>query len=291
MNKRQIALFLAMHVFRINVVLSIIVLAMLFYARMASADVKEIRVMVIDTGVDLDHPLLKDKVIPVGGDVKDHHGHGTHVTGLLIYGSLNAYENNPEGLSKLKGMCPEVKIYVCKYWDPQPGESTLGREVECLKKALELNVDYITFSSGGAEFYQDEYDILQKLELKGTLIFAAAGNDKQCLADPTYSYFPADLSKNGEVSAKKNGKVTKTKYSGLSNIIVIGNLSIDENGNANQAETTNYGLAGMGWAVGTSRLSTLPGGKYGKMTGTSQAVPLYLHKILKKRCELGGSKW
>lgn len=95
---------------------------------------KGIVVGVIDTGVDSDHPDLKDKVIlrkdfTPDNDNRDYHGHGTHVSGTIAGGRESG---------KAIGVAPDAKIIMAKVFNAQGGATLEG-----LLKAMEwmLNPD------------------------------------------------------------------------------------------------------------------------------------------------------
>ncbi len=99
---------------------------------------QEIRVMVVDTGVSREvkeiKPFLSDKNDIL--DLVDDHGHGTHVTGLILYGA------------KLDDkVCDRVKVYSCRGLHPKGYISS----VECFRRADELDIHILNFSGGGKE--------------------------------------------------------------------------------------------------------------------------------------------
>jgi major intracellular serine protease len=77
---------------------------------------KDCVVCILDTGIDMTHPDLADRII--GGrnftnegnrsDFTDQNGHGTHVAGTIA-----AIEND----SGVVGVAPETKLLICKVLD------------------------------------------------------------------------------------------------------------------------------------------------------------------------------
>lgn len=205
-----------------------------------------IKVMIVDTGIDLSHKEIKQYVKEEDWDLPDYfdsHGHGTHVAGLV-----------------LKDLCPEVQMISCKYTTGRMVTYT-SNSVICFKKALKENVDLINYSSGGSFANEDEFLTLLDLDLKHITFVTASGNNGEDLSNPFNNFYPA-------------------KYK-LSNIIVVGNLNEDGTRNS----TSNYGLKGMFWEVGTNVLSTLPNSEFGYMTGSSMATAVKSNKILKGMCD------
>lgn len=157
----------------------------------------------------------------------------------------------------LKDVCPEVELTSCKYYElEQDGKSNIDKTVTCFKKALIKHFDFINYSSGGQEFSQIEHDTLQKI--KNTLIVVAAGNDGHDLS--MWHYYPASYELPNEIS--------------------VGNL----NGN-DKNKSSNFNLKGMVWEQGTNILSTYQGGRYGIMTGTSQATAIHTNRLIRSMCE------
>lgn len=237
---------------------------------------REIVVAVIDTGIDQNHPLLRDHLWKNPGesgldergksrenngvdddgngfvddvygwnfaagskDVSDHHGHGTHIAGIIL--GLSESERSPRALDN-------VKIMPLKYYDPQtPGLSNLRSSLRALRYAVDHNVDIINYSGGGLDPSLEEEKILREAEAKGILVVAAAGNEKSNCDDRPF--YPA--------SYKLKNLISVTAIDGDNLILPSSNFgqhSID--------------IAAPGYRI----VSTKPGGGFGPMTGTSQAT-------------------
>ncbi len=105
-----------------------------------------IKIAVIDTGVDYQHPDLKDNV-KGGFDVVDQDDdpmetleglktiHGTHVAGIIAANG------------KIKGVAPEAEIYAYRALGPG-GKGTTEQVIEAIEKAVEDGVDIINLSLG-----------------------------------------------------------------------------------------------------------------------------------------------
>lgn len=223
----------------------ITILAAIFVARLS--DARTLKILEVDTGVDLSHKELKMHVNKNEWEKLDYidiNSHGTHVAGII-----------------LKGTCSEIQLISCKYYIPLNPSDSLENSINCFKRALKENIDIINYSSYGTEPSKDEFDILKQLSDKGVLFITAAGNENKDLSDPRNTAYPA-------------------KYD-LSNIIVVGNLNDD----GIKAQTSNYGLKEMKWEKGMYVLSALPEGKSGYMSGTSQAAAKFTNRLLLKWCK------
>jgi thermitase len=215
-------------------------------------------VAVVDTGVDASHKDLKanmwkdptrkgenvfgwnfvtDKPNPY-----DDHGHGTHVAGII-----GAIADPDTGAS---GVAHKVSIMAVKYYsDANPGSVNLRNTIRALNYAVDHGARIINYSGGGPEFSEDEYRAIKKAEAKGILVVSAAGNEHQNTDLTENYYYPAAYR--------------------LSNIISVASTDI----NNNLLPSSNWGKTHVDVAApGENIYSTLPDGRYGYMTGTSQAT-------------------
>jgi len=213
---------------------------------------KDVIVAVVDTGIDANHPFLKSNLVKIknvathkmnyGMDFSkgaknkyspyDSHGHGTHVSGII------------------KSILPDVRLLELKYYNPQAsGQDNLDSTIAALKYAVEQNVDIINYSGGGAEPAIEELRILKQAERKGILVVAAAGNEQSNIDLKKNAYYPASY--------------------GLSNIISV----TAYNQNMRMLNSSNYGKKSVDiFAPGYRIKSSLPNGRSGYLTGTSQAT-------------------
>ena len=218
---------------------------------------KNIIVAVIDTGIDPNHKSLSTNIWHDTAEKKpeifgwnfvsdqpnpnDEHGHGTHVAGII-----GAITDSTSGVS---GVAHRVSIMPVKYYsDANPGAVNLKNTIKAINYAVEHGARIINYSGGGPEFSEDEYLAIKRAESKGILFVAAAGNEHQNTDQTENYYYP---------SAYR-----------LSNIISVAATDIHNN----LLASSNWGKNVDVGAPGENIFSTLPGGKYGYMTGTSQAT-------------------
>jgi len=212
---------------------------------------RDVVVAVIDTGIDPQHPFLRSNVYTPKGTTTtanygidfsknntnsnkpyDTHGHGTHVSGII------------------KSVFPKVKILTLKYYNPKAsGQDNLNSTIEALKYAVDMNVDIINYSGGGPEPALEELRILKLAEKKGILVVAAAGNEESNIDNKKNAYYPASY--------------------GLTNIITV--TAHDQN--LNLLSSSNFGKTSVDVSAPGYRIkSSLPNGRSGTLTGTSQAT-------------------
>lgn len=146
-------------------------------ARTAWETVREqtdLTIAIIDTGVDLDHPDLKDNLVPGANLVKpneppdDDNGHGTSVAGVI-----GAVGNNGIGVS---GIVWNAKIMPIKALDNR-GDGTEQELGEAILYAVRSGARIVVLSVGLHRYSPYMLDIVEYAESKGVLLVAAAGND------------------------------------------------------------------------------------------------------------------
>jgi subtilisin family serine protease len=238
---------------------------------------RDIVVAVIDTGADIHHPdLMKNLWVNKGeigtdknghdkatngidddgngfvddihgwsfvansNDVKDDHGHGTHISGII-----GAEGGNGIGIS---GVSPKVSLMILKYYDAKGSEANnLLNTVKAIDYAVKMGANIINYSGGGVAPSSEERAAIVRAGEKGILFVAAAGNERS--NSDVRKYYPADY--------------------GLPNILSV--TAIDRFNSV--LPSSNFGEQTVDIAApGNDIISTLPDGQYGYMTGTSQAT-------------------
>lgn len=132
------------------------------------------RVLVLDTGIDFNHPSLKANYEQgkdftgdsTGADVTDHVGHGTHVSGTIA-GVMDA-----QGFT---GVAPKAKILMGRVCSEQ-GCSNIAI-ASGINWGISQKVDVISMSLGGAMSTPAERDAVAKADRAGLTVVAASGND------------------------------------------------------------------------------------------------------------------
>jgi len=199
-----------------------------------------VKVGVLDTGCDLDHPDLKSNLLPGFNFVNplsdpwDDNNHGTHVAGII------AAENNSIGMV---GVAPAAKIVPIKVLD-RHGNGSLDDVARGIIWAVDVgHVDLICMSLGSPNPVQEVREAIKYAQSKGVVCFVAAGN-----AGLTRSiFYPANYPET----------------------IAIG--SIDENLGRSSFSNTGDNLDFM--APGNRIFSTVPDNWYAVLSGTSMAAP------------------
>jgi serine protease len=225
-------------------------------------------VAVIDTGVDYNHPDLAGNMwtnvgeqngtagvdddgngyvddihgydfVNNDGNPIDDHGHGTHVAG-----TIGAVGNNTVGVT---GVIWNVQIMALKFLNSN-GSGSLSAAISAVNYAVANGASISNNSWGGGPFIQSLYDAIQAAGVQDHLFVAAAGN----------SGINTDLSPAYPASYN------------LPNIISVAATNHADG----LASFSNFGLVTVDLgAPGVGIRSTLPGGGYGNLSGTSMASP------------------
>jgi len=213
----------------------------------------------IDTGIDYTHPDLVNNLWhnpnPTNGDTIgydfankdplpfDDQSHGSHTAG-----TIGATGGNGIGVS---GVSPHVSIMGLKFITAA-GSGTTSDAVAAIDYAISHGARVMSNSWGGASEGGDEdralVDAVARAEAANILFVAAAGNDGT--DNDTTPMYPAAIRKANVLTvASSTNRDTKSFFSNFGK------------------ETVHVA------APGSNVYSTLPGRKYGMMSGTSMACP------------------
>lgn len=150
--------------------------------RFANIDGSGYTAVIIDTGIDLDHPFFGDRIVysydfaDGDADASDRKGHGSNVSSIVASGD-----------STYPGVAPGANIIHLKvFGDAQDGASSLDIE-QALQwvsnNANDYNIVSVNLSLGSGNFdqavsgereYSDEF---AQLAEQGIIVVAASGND------------------------------------------------------------------------------------------------------------------
>jgi len=153
-----------------------------------------IKVAIVDTGIDVKHPDLKDNLkggvstIGYTTSYNDDNGHGTHVAGIV------AALNNDIGVV---GVAPEANLYAVKVLDRR-GSGYLSDVIEGLDWAVANGMQVVNMSLGTSAYNKSFEDAVKKVNAAGITQVAAAGNSGP--GDNTVTY-PAKFTEVIAVSA------------------------------------------------------------------------------------------
>ncbi len=134
-----------------------------------------IKVGIVDTGIDPNHPDLAGRVVAktsfVGGDGTDDNGHGTHVAGIVA-------GNGQASGGKYCGVAPEASLYAAKVLRAD-GSGMMSGVMAGVEWAVQQGVQVINLSLGGPGPC-DGTDALSEMcdtaVASGVVVCVAAGN-------------------------------------------------------------------------------------------------------------------
>ncbi|HHB89988.1 MAG TPA: hypothetical protein ENK60_01615 [Anaerolineae bacterium] len=135
-----------------------------------------VRVAVLDTGCDMAHPDVKDRVrkskdFSGKGSAQDGNGHGTHVASIIA-GSGAASQG------KYRGVAPQAELYIAKVLDDQ-GRGRMSDVMAGLDWAVEEGAQVVNLSLG-SDMNCDGTDALSEAcdaaAGRGVVVVVAAGN-------------------------------------------------------------------------------------------------------------------
>ena len=197
-----------------------------------------VKIAVVDTGIESNHPDLKGRVIggysAVGSSYEDENGHGTHVAGIVA--AIGA----PGGVY---GVAPKAELFAVRVLDARGGGS-LSDLIDGLDWTKGCGADIVNLSLGSPYDHPLLERAINALRQSGALIVAAAGNTGPELGTVG---FPA-------------------RYKG-----VMGVAASDRADKI--AEFSSRGQGVDITAPGVGIRSTWIGGAYRTLSGTSMAAP------------------
>ncbi|MBI5883710.1 MAG: S8 family peptidase [Elusimicrobia bacterium] len=200
---------------------------------------KGVKVAIVDTGVDFDHPDLKaavaggwsavDKENP--GNYKDDNGHGTHVAG-----TIGARDN---GVGVV-GVAPDAALYAVKVLDGN-GSGNFSDVIAGMEWTVTNKMAVVNMSLGASRGNEALQAAVEAMAKAGVILIAAAGNSGGAVS------FPAAYPQTIAIAASDSQDKVAYFSSRGPEVDFI--------------------------APGVSVQSTFLGGGYKSMSGTSMAAP------------------
>jgi subtilisin family serine protease len=208
------------------------------------------QVAVLDTGIDYNHPELKDNYVVGGFDYVnddnnpfDDNGHGTHVAGIITAKGVKA---------SAKGVAPDAGIIAYKILDAS-GSGYLSDIILAIDAASLTGADAISMSLGTQQTWKksncdsaapDFTAAVNRAVSKGKVVVAAAGNSQSGVSLPGC----------------------------ISSVIVVG--AVNNRDSLASFSGRGFAMADHGVvAPGVSIYSSVPGNRYAYYSGTSMATP------------------
>ncbi|MFN8845243.1 MAG: S8 family peptidase, partial [Bdellovibrionales bacterium] len=215
---------------------------------------RNITVAVIDTGVDDEHQALAPNMM-AGFDFADNDddanditsrsnpGHGTHCAGVI-----GATGRIPGGIV---GLSPDVRMMPIRFLN-EKGSGDLNNGIKAIDFAIEKGAQIIS-ASWGAQVPESTakplMEAVKRAADAGVLFVVAAGNSNK--NNDKVGFYPANAPYDNVINvAASNKRDGKPSFSNFGR----GRVHVS--------------------SPGEGIMSTLPGDKYGNLSGTSMATPL-----------------
>jgi thermitase len=205
-----------------------------------------VKIGIVDTGIDQTHPELSGKTVNcadstggflIEGTCLDDNMHGTHVAGTIA-----AKANNGTGVA---GVAFNSTLAICRALKTAAGTGLTSDVANCINWTHTRGAKVISMSLGGGASTTLQSAVANAWKggaANGSVLVAAAGND----GNSTVNY-PAGYPEVVSVAATDSGDA-KASFSNTNSDVEVA-------------------------APGVNVLSTIPGGQYAELSGTSMATP------------------
>jgi len=233
-----------------------------------------VTVAVIDSGVDLNHPLfsqsqgvwenVKEKngrtgvdddkngyvddingwnFVTDSGAVVDDNSHGTHVAGIVLSAGQNILTDNYER--------SKIKIMPLRFLNAN-GSGATSDAIQAIYYAVDNGAAVINNSWGGSNYSNALREAYEYANSKGVLIVSAAGN--YASNNDEFDMYPAN-------------------YQTSNNISVMATYNDDAKAGFSNFGAKKVSIAAPGVSITSSVPGSCAGGCYKRMSGTSMAAP------------------
>lgn len=227
---------------------------------------------IIDSGIDGGHPDLTNvsgglncvtdetRADPTAQanwrPAKVEGEHGTHVAGIVAARG---------GTTGFRGVAPGATLRAYRVFPDAGGDASNYDIAKAIDRAVADNCQILNLSLGGGPADDLTHTAIRRALAAGVVVICAAGND-----DRSPVSYPANFPESTAVSAMGRRGSFPKESTGAGDIA-------KPSGNPNQADFiasfSNFGPQIDCTGPGVEIVSTLPGGAYGPMSGTSMASP------------------
>ena len=207
-----------------------------------------VKVAIIDTGCDISHPDLKDRIIDVRNFTDDDKGAINNVTDYVTHGTATASVIASSG--KIIGVAPKCNLLILKALTRTGGK--ISWVTEAIKYATQQNVDIINMSLGCTQSNPEMYEAIKRAIDKDICVVCACGNNSDNNVNTDELNYPA----------------------GYNECISVGSISYSRKYSRFSSSNKEVDLATFGEGLnGRGILTCCPDGLYKEQKGTSFSAP------------------
>ena len=207
-----------------------------------------VTIAVIDTGCDISHPDLKDRIIDVRNFTDDDKGAINNVTDYATHGTATASIIASSG--KIIGVAPKCNLLILKALTRTGGK--MSWVIEAIKYATQQNVDIINMSLGCPQPNAEIYEAIKRAIAKDICVVCACGNNSDNNVNTDELNYPA----------------------GYNECISVGSISYSRKYSRFSSSNKEVDLATFGEGLnGRGILTCCPDGLYKEQKGTSFSAP------------------
>ena len=207
-----------------------------------------VTIAVIDTGCDISHPDLKDRIIDVRNFTDDDKGAINNVTDYVTHGTATASVIASSG--KIIGVAPKCNLLILKALTRTGGK--MSWVIEAIKYATQQNVDIINMSLGCPQPNAEMYEAIKRAIAKDICVVCACGNNSDNNVNTDELNYPA----------------------GYNECISVGSISYSRKYSRFSSSNKEVDLATFGEGLnGRGILTCCPDGLYKEQKGTSFSAP------------------
>ncbi len=233
-----------------------------------------VKVGIIDSGVDATHPDLKvaggaafviaESDVGGPGPAKVKGEHGTHVAGIIASNGSSP-PTSPRTMPGKRGIAPKTTLMSYRVF-PNSGKGADNYDIiRAIDRGVKDGCDLLNLSLGSDFADEAVHAAMKDAFDKGTLCIVAAGNDyRQPVSYPAAWDVAVAVSSLG-----KKGTYPKGSNEILDEVAPYAKTDASVYVSAFSNVGPPIDIAGPGEGI----VSTLPGGAYGVMSGTSMACP------------------
>ena len=171
-----------------------------------------VKVAIIDTGCDISHPDLKDRIIDVRNFTDDDKGAINNVTDYVTHGTATASVIASSG--KIIGVAPKCELLILKALTRTGGK--IDWVISAIKYAIQQKVDIINMSLGCTQSSPEMYEAIKRAIDRNIIVVAACGNNGDNNPNTNEINYPASFNECVSVGSIRYSKST-SRFSASNN--------------------------------------------------------------------------